>query len=78
VIRAKISSFHKGMRRARHPGSTLEFSDCPLYQYGDDIRQIDWNVYGRTGKYYIKRFLDEKEITVAIYLDCSQSIQVYP
>ena len=66
------------MRKARQPGSTLEFSDYRLYQYGDDIRQIDWNVYGRTGKYYIKRFLDEKEITVAIYLDCSQSMQVYP
>lgn len=78
VIRGKISSFHKGMRKARQPGSTLEFSDYRLYQYGDDIRQIDWNVYGRTGKYYIKRFLDEKEITVAIYLDCSQSMQVYP
>lgn len=76
AIRTNVHSLHKGMRSARHPGSSLEFSDYRLYQFGDDIRQIDWNVYGRTEKYYIKRFLDEKEITIALYLDCSRSMQI--
>jgi len=75
AVRKKIHGMHKGIREARNPGSSFEFSDYRLYQFGDDIRQIDWNVYGRTEKYYIKRFLDEKEISVALYLDCSNSMQ---
>lgn len=67
---------HKGGRAANRLGSSLEFSDFRLYQPGDDIRQIDWNVYGRTHKHYIKRFLDEQELSVTIFLDCSESMQV--
>lgn len=69
---------HKGMRRSHKFGSSLEFSDFREYQPGDDVRQIDWNVYGRTQKHYIKRYLDEQEIKVALYLDCTSSMRAVP
>lgn len=67
---------HKGSRLATHHGSSLEFSDYQMYELGDDVRQIDWNVYARTEKVYIKRYLDEREIKVHIYLDCSNSMLI--
>lgn len=69
---------HKGQRKANTFGSSLEFSDFRLYQPGDDVRQIDWNIYGRTQKHYIKRFLDEQDISISIYLDCTSSVRVLP
>ncbi|MGM0753613.1 MAG: DUF58 domain-containing protein [Bacillota bacterium] len=70
------SGHHKGSRLATHHGSSLEFSDYQMYELGDDVRQIDWNVYARTEKVYIKRYLDEREIKVHIYLDCSNSMLI--
>ena len=64
----------KGSRMANYQGSSLEFSDYQMYELGDDVRQIDWNVYARTNKIYIKRYLDEREIKVHIYLDCTNSM----
>ncbi|WP_062105275.1 DUF58 domain-containing protein [Bacillus niameyensis] len=71
----KRTGTHKGIRRSYRFGSSLEFSDFRTYQPGDDIRQIDWNVYSRTKRHYIKRHLDEQEIKVAIYLDCTSSMR---
>ncbi|MDX8342920.1 DUF58 domain-containing protein [Rossellomorea sp. YZS02] len=64
----------KGSRIANYQGSSLEFSDYQMYELGDDVRQIDWNVYARTNKIFIKRYLDEREIKVHIYLDCTNSM----
>lgn len=66
---------HSGRRTAAKFGSSLEFSDFRLYQPGDDVRQIDWNIYGRTQKLYIKRFLDEQELAITVFLDTSNSMQ---
>jgi uncharacterized protein (DUF58 family) len=65
---------HKGTRRSNKLGTSLEFSDFRPYQPGDDLRLIDWNVFARTNKHYIKRFLDEQELIVSIYLDCTKSM----
>ncbi|MCA1059346.1 DUF58 domain-containing protein [Rossellomorea aquimaris] len=59
---------------ATFQGSSLEFSDYQMYEIGDDVRQIDWNVYARTEKVYIKRYLDERELKVHIFLDCTNSM----
>ncbi|RDU38549.1 DUF58 domain-containing protein [Neobacillus piezotolerans] len=74
-VKTRRRAAHKGGRRSGRPGQSLEFSDFRAYQPGDDIRLIDWNLYGRTGKHYIKRFLDEQEIHVAIFLDASPSMR---
>lgn len=64
-----------GRRKSHMYGTSLDFSDYKIYHPGDDIRQIDWNVYGRTNKPYVKRFLDEKEIAVTILLDATSSMR---
>jgi uncharacterized protein (DUF58 family) len=78
LVKTRKRGLHKGSRQSSHFGSSLEFSDFRVYQPGDDVRQIDWNVYGRTQKHYIKRFLDEQEISIAIYLDASSSMREIP
>ena len=63
-----------GERKSGAKGSSVEFSDYREYFPGDDLRRIDWNVYGRTEKLYIKEFMEEKEIPFTIFLDTSASM----
>lgn len=72
--KAKIRGHHKGSHRSMRFGSSLDFSDFREYHPGDDVRHIDWNVYARTEKVYIKRFLDEQEMRIHILLDSSKSM----
>lgn len=65
---------HRGERKSSKLGTSLEFSDYRLYSPGDDLRQIDWNAYARTKKHYIKRFMDEQELLISIYLDATSSV----
>ncbi|MCR2820893.1 DUF58 domain-containing protein [Lederbergia panacisoli] len=76
VVNSNRTGVHKGIRRSHKFGSSLEFSDFRTYQPGDDVRLVDWNVYGRTKRHYIKRYLDEQEIKIAIYLDCTSSMRI--
>lgn len=75
ATKSKLRGQHKGSHRSMRFGSSLDFSDFREYHPGDDVRQIDWNVYGRTDKYFIKRFLDEQEMRVHILLDSTKSMQ---
>jgi len=61
-------------RRSRHIGSSLEFADYRNYVHGDDQRRIDWNVYGRLGRLFVKLFEEEEDLEVSILLDCSASM----
>lgn len=51
----------------------MSFSEVRNYQYGDDVRNIDWNVTARTGDPYVKIFEEERELTVMLLIDVSQS-----
>lgn len=73
--KAKIRGHHKGSHRSQRFGSSLDFSDFREYHPGDDVRHIDWNVYARTDKVYIKRFLDEQEMRVHLLMDSSKSME---
>ncbi|XKH50528.1 DUF58 domain-containing protein [Chryseomicrobium palamuruense] len=64
----------RGTHASQRFGSSLDFSDFRVYEPGDDVRQIDWNVYARTDKLFIKRFLDEQEMRVHIVLDTTPSM----
>ena len=52
----------------------MEFADYREYQLGDDIRRIDWNLYSRFEKHYLKLFTDERQMQVQVFLDCSASM----
>jgi uncharacterized protein (DUF58 family) len=54
-------------------GRGMEFDEVREYQYGDDIRSIDWNVSARQGRFYVKRYVEERELTVMLMVDLSAS-----
>ncbi len=54
-------------------GRGMEFSEVREYQLGDDVRTIDWNVTSRTGTLHVKKFVEERELTVLLMLDASGS-----
>jgi uncharacterized protein (DUF58 family) len=54
-------------------GRGMEFDEVREYQYGDDIRTIDWNVSARLGHFYVKRYVEERELTVVLLVDLSAS-----
>ena len=56
-------------------GTGIAFEEVRAYQPGDDIRTIDWNVTARMGHPFIKRFIEERELTVVLVVDCSGSHQ---
>lgn len=63
-----------GMRRSRAYGSSAEFADYRDYVPGDDLRRIDWNLYGRLDKLFIRQYIDERQLETVIYLDASASM----
>ncbi|PYU95917.1 MAG: DUF58 domain-containing protein [Acidobacteria bacterium] len=54
-------------------GRGMEFEDVREYQHGDDIRTIDWNVTSRAGRPFVKRYVEERELTVMLLVDASAS-----
>lgn len=64
----------KGERRSKRRGSSVEFADHRNYTVGDDLRHLDWNVYGRLDKLFLKLFLEEEDLHVSILLDASASM----
>ncbi|HEY2492108.1 MAG TPA: DUF58 domain-containing protein [Paenibacillus sp.] len=70
----RVAGTLQGKRRSRRLGSSLEFADYRPYSPGDDIRRFDWSVYARTGKPFIRQFMDEQELMVSLYVDCSTSM----
>ena len=70
--RAKSSS--KGERRSKARGQSVEFADHRSYVPGDDFRYLDWNLFGRLDKLFLKLYEEERELPVRIFLDASESM----
>jgi len=70
--RAKSSA--KGERRSRARGQSVEFADYRNYTAGDDFRYLDWNLYGRLERLFLKLYEEERELPVRIFLDASESM----
>lgn len=64
----------QGERRSPKRGSSVEFADFRPYTSGDDIRQIDWNLYARAERFYLKLFVAEEELNVHLLVDTSRSM----
>ena len=64
----------KGGRRSVKRGQSVEFADYRDYSLGDDLRQLDWNVYARLEKLFVKLFVEEEDVTVTFLLDASPSM----
>ena len=68
-----VSDVFAGQYHSVFKGQGIEFNEVKEYQPGDDVRTIDWNVTARTGKPHVKKFIEERELTVMIIVDVSLS-----
>ena len=73
-LRSNLAGYFGGKHLVSTYGQTVEFSDYREYQFGDDIRRIDWNLYSRFEKYFLKLFTDERQMQIQLFLDCSASM----
>ena len=71
--RRLVENTFAGEYHSAFKGQGLEFDEVRLYQFGDDIRSIDWNVTAKTGDVYIKQFREEREQTMFVLFDVSGS-----
>lgn len=74
-VRKDMRGYFGGNHQTKYYGSTVEFADYQEYTLGDDIRRIDWNLYSRFEKYFIKLFVDDRQMHIQTFLDCSASMQ---
>ena len=74
VARAVVEGFISGLHRSPHLGFSVNFAEYSPYRPGDDIRKIDWKVYGRTDRFFIKEYEGETNTSVHLILDCSRSM----
>lgn len=64
----------KGERRSKRKGTSIEFADYREYVQGDDLRHVDWNIYGRLDELCLKLFQEFEDVTLHLLLDASQSM----
>lgn len=69
-----VEGFFSGMHHSPHRGLSVEFADHRAYVQGDDLRHIDWKVYGKTDKYYLKEYEQETNLDLMIVVDGSESM----
>lgn len=64
----------KGERRSPRRGHSVEFADYRAYGHGDDLRYVDWNIYGRLDRLHVKLFVDEEDLCLHLLVDASASM----
>lgn len=64
----------KGERRSPRRGQSVEFADYRAYGHGDDLRYVDWNIYGRLDRLHVKLFIDEEDLCLHLLVDASASM----
>jgi uncharacterized protein (DUF58 family) len=69
-----VEGFWSGLHRSPHHGFSVEFTEYRPYSPGDDPRYLDWRVYGRSDRFYLKRFEDETNLRCHLLVDCSRSM----
>jgi len=74
LLRSPVRGGLKGGRRSVKRGQSVEFADYRDYALGDDLRQLDWNVYARLEKLFVKLFVEEEDVTITLLLDTSASM----
>ncbi|HEY9206290.1 MAG TPA: DUF58 domain-containing protein [Candidatus Methanoperedens sp.] len=74
IVRKRVSTAYSGSRRSILKGRGMEPVSYREYSQGDDFKIIDWKVYGRTEKLFVKEFEEEKSLTTHILLDTSKSM----
>src|SRR5205814_7042657 len=73
MSRKLLAGKMKGERRSKRRGQSVEFADYRNYVVGDDLRFIDWNIYARLERLFLKLFLEEEDLSLYILVDVSKS-----
>ncbi|HYO07560.1 MAG TPA: DUF58 domain-containing protein [Tepidisphaeraceae bacterium] len=73
MSRKLLAGKMKGERRSKRRGQSVEFADYRNYVIGDDLRFIDWNIYARLDRLFLKLFLEEEDLSLYVLLDVSKS-----
>ena len=76
-VKDNVAGLFGGNHKSKKYGSSCEFADYRDYLEGDDITKIDWNLYGKFEKMYLKLYLDERQMKTRIYIDCSTSMSYF-
>ncbi|MCD6416020.1 MAG: DUF58 domain-containing protein [Planctomycetes bacterium] len=74
IARGAVEGFISGRHKSCYKGASVEFAEHRQYVAGDDIKLLDWRVYARTDRYYIKEFLEETNLRATVLLDASGSM----
>lgn len=74
VARTVVEGFISGLHRSPHLGFSVNFAEYRPYRPGDDIRKIDWRVFGRMDRFFVKEYEGETNTSVHLLLDCSRSM----
>jgi uncharacterized protein (DUF58 family) len=74
AIRRTTAGQRRGGRRSRHIGAGLEFADHRDYAPGDDLRTLDWNLYGRLGRLALRLFEEDEDLSIDLLVDASASM----
>lgn len=69
-----VEGFFSGIHHSPHRGLSVEFADHRVYSQGDDLRHVDWKLFGKTDKYYIKEYEQETNLNLMLLVDCSESM----
>lgn len=72
--RALVDGYYSGHHRSPYRGASVEFADHRAYTHGDEPRHLDWRLYGRTDRFFVKQFEAETNLTVHLLLDASGSM----
>jgi len=74
IARTVVEGFISGLHRSPHLGFSVNFAEYRPYRPGDDIRKIDWKVYGRLDRLFVKEYEGETNTSIHLILDCSRSM----
>jgi uncharacterized protein (DUF58 family) len=74
ISRKMLRGTRQGERRSRRRGQGMEFADFRPYAPGDDLRFIDWNIYGRIERLFLRLFLEEEDLSLVVAVDASASM----
>src|SRR5438876_6700148 len=75
LARTVVDGFINGLHRAPHLGSSTDFAEHRQYMPGDDIRRIDWRLYARSDKYFVKQYEADTNTNFSVVLDVSRSMR---
>src|SRR5262245_3454423 len=74
IARGLVEGFLTGVHKSPYKGFSVEFAEHRQYYPGDEIRHIDWRVYGKTDRYYIKEYEEETNLKAYLLVDASGSM----